>query len=97
MKAIPFKEANKILAEDQPQYENLPVFIEFKEIMVPNSNNDSSAMDKKLIPWQMTACFELSDEEIEEIVKTRKLWHTQMVLGNHFQPVLLSTKNPFKQ
>lgn len=45
----------------------------------------------------MTACFELSDEEIVELVKTRKLWYTQLTFGQPFQPVRMSTQNPFVQ
>lgn len=43
----------------------------------------------------MTACFELTDEEIADIVSTKKLWHQQLTFGNAFQPVLLTTKKPF--
>jgi hypothetical protein len=44
---------------------------------------------------EMTACFQLSDEEVAEIVRTRKIWHTQLTLGNPFQPIYLSTQSPF--
>lgn len=45
----------------------------------------------------MTCCFELSDEEIAEMAATKKLWYTQCTFGNNFQPVRLSTQNPFTQ
>ena len=42
-----------------------------------------------------TVCFELSDEEINEIVRTRKLWHTQVTFGQRFHPIMMTTQNPF--
>lgn len=42
-----------------------------------------------------TTCFELSDEEVEEIVRTRRIWHTQLTFGHAFQPVRMATTNPF--
>ena len=44
----------------------------------------------------MTACFELNKEEIDEIIRTGKIWHTQMLFGANFQPIIMSTQNPFK-
>jgi hypothetical protein len=45
--------------------------------------------------FPMTACFELTDAEIAEMIATRKLWYTQTTFGRPFQPVYLSTHNPF--
>lgn len=96
MKAIDFAQRNVMLAEDQPEYETLPVFVVMQEIIVPNRPNDpKNAIMTKQVPWEMTACFELSDEEIEELLKTRRIWHTQCVFGHNFQPIRMSTKNPF--
>lgn len=78
MTPIKFPEQTHVLAENQPEYEPLPVHIDQNDTAVP-----------------MTACFVLTDEEVEEIVKTRKLWHTQLTFGNAFQPVTLSTQSPF--
>jgi hypothetical protein len=36
MIAVKFPEVNVMLAEDQPEYETLPVYCEMKEIIVPN-------------------------------------------------------------
>jgi hypothetical protein len=44
----------------------------------------------------MTACFQLNKEEIDEIVRTGKLWYTQYTFGHLFQPVSMSTQNPFQ-
>lgn len=47
--------------------------------------------------FPMTSCLELNDEEIAELIATRKLWHTQITFGHPFQPVRLSTQNPFEE
>ena len=44
----------------------------------------------------MTCCFELSDEEIAEIVATKRIWHTQLTFGNAFQPIMMTTRSPFE-
>ena len=44
---------------------------------------------------QMISCYELTEEEIADIVKNKKIWHTQMTFGNAYQPVGITTKNPF--
>lgn len=97
MLAVDFPERNMILAENQPEYEPMPVFCQMMDVMVPNKPNDPQlAIMYKTVPWSMTACFQLNKEEIDEIVKTGKVWYTQMLFGNNFQPVVLSTENPFK-
>jgi hypothetical protein len=95
MKAIEFPEANEILAKDQPEYVPLPVFIEYKD--VPVLNKETRTEEIRKIPWTMTACFEFSDEEITELIETRRLFHTQCVFGNLFQPIVMSVQNPFIQ
>lgn len=44
----------------------------------------------------MTCCFKLSEQELKEIVETGVLWFTQSTFGQPFQPVRMSTQNPFK-
>lgn len=98
MTSIKFPEANAALAKDQPEYQTLFVFVEMKEIPLNVSAADLHIIGQpktKKVPWSMTACFELSDEEIAEIVRTKRIWHTQMVMGNLFQPVMMTTQNPF--
>ena len=94
MKSVKFPEANCPLGEDQPQYETLHVFVEEKEF--PDFPEFAEFAGKK-VPWSMTACFELSPEETEEFARTGKIWLTQMVMGNRFQPIRMSTQNPFVQ
>lgn len=37
---------------------------------------------------EMISCWELTDEEVSEIVKNKKIYFQQMTFGNPFQPVL---------
>lgn len=97
MTAVDFPERNVMLVENQPEYETLPVFVETKEIMVQDPDHPEKPAERKEVPWSMTSCFELSPAEIEEVVRTGKFWHTQMVMGNYFQPIRMSTQNPFIQ
>lgn len=42
----------------------------------------------------VTSCWELSIEEIEQLVKTRKLWLQQLTFGSALQPQLPSVEKP---
>ena len=42
----------------------------------------------------VSCCFRLSDAEIAEIIETRTIWHTQLVLDRPFQPVSMSCQKP---
>ena len=96
MIGVDFPQRNLMLAEDQEEYETLPVFVEMQDVIVPNKPNDPQlAVMTKTVPWSMTCCFELNKEEIDEIVRTGKLWYKQMLFGNMFQPISMSTQNPF--
>lgn len=44
----------------------------------------------------VTACMELTDEEIAEIIATKRIWHTQLTFGDLYHPIRMSTKNPFE-
>lgn len=43
------------------------------------------------------ACWSLSDSEIEEIIKTKKIWHSIWLCGKNLQPQLLSVEKPDMQ
>jgi hypothetical protein len=88
MTPIDFPECNLMLAEEQPQYQTLPVFVDSRVV----ETNDGP----KEIPWSMTLCYELSDDDIAELIATRKLHYRQMLYGHQFQPIFLSTKDPFQ-
>ena len=55
-----------------------------------------SHVDQSRPETPVTCCFDLTDEEIEEIVRTRKIWHTQWTFGHPFQPISMTTSNPFQ-
>lgn len=76
-----------MLAENQPEYQTLPVFVDQKKINTPDG--------PRPIPWSMTCVYELSDEEVAEIIANRKIFYQQMLFGHSFQPIFLSTKDPF--
>ena len=40
--------------------------------------------------------FVLTDEEVEKIVKSKRLYYSQSTFGGSFQPMLIMTDNPFK-
>lgn len=37
-------------------------------------------------------CWELEDEEIEEIIKSKKIWYKQVIGDRNMNPMLISTK-----
>lgn len=41
---------------------------------------------------EVVQCWQLSDEEIETIVKTKRMWVMQMTFNAPLQPILLSTE-----
>lgn len=43
-----------------------------------------------------TVCFELTEEEKKQIAETGKLWYTQIVGSELFQPIRMSVLNPFE-
>lgn len=92
MRAIQFEHANYDLAENQEEYETLPIYACFDENQQPMLNDDGSYFDPT---GEVTCCLELNKEEIDEIVKTGRLWHTQLTFWNAVQPIRMSTQNPF--
>lgn len=101
MKAIPFPQMNLKLAEDQPEYDTLPVFVDYKEaiVQIPEHRRDDPKQmyETRQVAMSAVACFELTDEEVAQIVKTKKLWYRQMIFGNKFQPMNIFVDNPLIQ
>lgn len=44
---------------------------------------------------RVICCWQFTDEEVHEIVKTRVLWHHVLTFNGPLQPQELSTDNPF--
>lgn len=82
MKAIEFPEVNLRIAENQEEYETLPVYAKIDE----ESNGYFN---------QVTMCFELDDEERRQVAETGQIWHTVLVPGGHnFHPIRMSILKP---
>lgn len=80
MKSIDFPKANIQLAKDQPQYQTLFVFM------------DKAGEDRS---FPVTCCLQLSEEELQEMNRTKKVWLTQMTFGNGYSPISMSLSSPF--
>jgi hypothetical protein len=87
MTPIDFPQRNLMLAEDQPEYQTLPTFVDKRAV--------ETEKGPKEIPWSMTCVYEFTEEEIAEIVAKKKLFCRQMLFGHSFQPIFMSTKDPF--
>lgn len=44
---------------------------------------------------RVTFCWELTDEQIEELKSTKKIWQTVWTFGGSLQPVSAYINNPF--
>lgn len=78
MRPIHFNRVTETYAKNQPEYGVLPV---------------SKQRTDKLGVFEFTSKHELSDLEIEQIVKTRCIYNTQ--LGNCLHPASMSVQSPF--
>lgn len=101
MRAVEFPQANLNLAEGQEEYETLPIYCDLDEYGIPkrllkgDDINAPKTLEYNDPMGQMTCCFELNQDEINEIVKTGKIWFTQCTFWNAFQPINMTTQNPF--
>jgi hypothetical protein len=86
MKAIDFPGANRKIAENQPQYDMLPAWV--GEVPVDLGNGQTGAC------VALTCCFELTPEELAEVVKTGRIWHTVLTFGQPLQPQSMSLQKP---
>jgi len=43
---------------------------------------------------RVTCCWELTDEEIAEVARTKRIWHTILTFGGPLQPQLLQVEKP---
>lgn len=84
MKPVRFEEVNVVLGENQPDYESLPALVKDHIVGV----GDDAAVIKH---GNVITCWELTDEEVADIVKNKKLWLSTLTFGHPFQPVCLTT------
>jgi hypothetical protein len=83
MRAIKFKEATNNVAENQPEYITLPAFY--------------GQLGEHPKQTGLVTCWELSLEEIENVNRYGKIWHTQLTFGEPMQPIMLLPCNDFFQ
>lgn len=81
MEPIEFDGQNGNLATTQPEYRPLPV-----QQGIVNAGRFNSVAT--------LSCWQLSDSDIQELLKTRKLWLLQLTFGNPLQPQLPSVDRP---
>lgn len=78
-----FPQQNTIAAKDQLEYKALPGF---------HGTIEGNSMGG----IEFIACYELTDAELEELIKTRKIWARFLTYGGRLQPHLLAVSNPFE-
>jgi len=69
--------------------------IKFNECNVTYGNNQSEYMPLPAYlengeKGQVVTCWELTDEEIENIVKTKKIYHSQLTFNSPLQPIFIT-------
>jgi hypothetical protein len=74
MKAVEFREQNKIYAKDQAEYKKLPVHYK--------------------VNGECISCWELTDEEIDIIRETKRVYVSQLTFNAPLQPLSLWAQNP---
>jgi hypothetical protein len=77
--------------------------IEFPEANVavakdqPQYNTLFARVDRQSPEGEMIICFELTDEEVTQIVRNKKLFYSQLTFGQLFQPMRIMTESPFEE
>lgn len=100
MRAVEFEQANIRLAEHQEEYETLPIWMDVDEnqravmTMVADASGNLS-MQPRDRQGTAVACFELNKDEIDEIVRTGRIFFTTLTFWQLYQPINMSTQNPF--
>lgn len=79
MRALIFEQVNVNLAEEQPQYETLPAYY--------------GLLGDKEHETGFVVCFELTDDELQQVVANKKIWYSQLTFGAPFQPMNLYVEN----
>lgn len=92
LKAITFPEANMNLAEEQYEYNTLPAWADVDENKHPIMIDETTPRDPN---GQMVVCFELTDQDIENFIKHRKVYYVGLTFWKGFQPMSLYSESPF--
>jgi hypothetical protein len=109
MKAIEFPGVNVRIAEDQPEYQTLPARVGPVPVCICPVCDGKEAPKGTPEPVPLceqcggqgylnavgaTFCFELTPEEITQIISTGKLWHTVLTFGQPLQPQRMEITKP---
>lgn len=79
MKSVKFADANKVFAEDQPEYNPLHCHVAAKP---------GEAVT-------VTHCWELEEGDLAKILRDNRIYVTQVTFGQPLQPVAVATEfNP---
>jgi len=81
MRPITFPQVTDQVAKDQPEYITLPAYY--------------GQLGEHPGQTGLVTCFELTPEEIDNVVKFGKIWHTQLTFGHAMQPIMLVAANDF--
>jgi|SRR6478735_8521514 len=90
MQAIEFPQQNEVIAKNQPEYIPLPAFLNIQQVRFKDGAEGPAVID-------LTCCFQLSPEEIAQVIATGQIWYTQVVNNEPMQPIRMSVVNPFQQ
>lgn len=97
MKPIEFPGQSIIFAKDQPQYQPLPALVFTNALGAKKCSFQPMMVDVNL-DWQkddptgvVISCWELTDEEIENLVKSKRLYISQMTFCRGLSPILPAT------
>ncbi len=81
MKPITFPQVTNLVAKDQPQYGTLPSYV-------------GELYDKA---HGIICCFELDQEDLDQINKHKKLWYRGLTFGQPLQPFNIFTMEDYFQ
>lgn len=85
MTSVPFEEVTNRIAENQEEYQTIHANIS------PYLNEEGKLTNMNV----MTACYELSGEEIQDIMLNKRIWYQQLVpKDSHMQPMSIHTNKP---
>lgn len=76
--------SEKVIGLSQDKYSNLPALF----FLLPKGHEFAGML-------MVVSRFELTDEEVAEVVRMRSIWHSQLMLpGEKFAPTLLQVTEP---
>lgn len=68
-----------------------PVQFDGVNVVIGKDQEEYQDLPAQIVGEKVITCWELSDQEVEEIVKSKKIWLGVLTFGMPFQPCLLTT------